>query len=131
MADEGWSDWIDHYGGEPIGIPPGVQIELEFYVEGFRGAGDIIPDDLTAISPDWPGFFWRWTIRWHGFRDGGYRKCRVCDEPEYAPVTRYRFRIERQASATENHLRALVSSPELAPIITFRPERKRQMEEVD
>lgn len=130
MADEDWSDWIEHYGGEPR-LPLGVEVKLECLIEKFRGAGDIVPEDFSKISLDWPGFFWRWTSRWHGFRLGGYRKCRICDEPEYAPVVRYRYRIERQASATENHLHALVSSPESAPIIIFRPERRRQLEEVE
>jgi hypothetical protein len=42
------------------------------------------------MSPDWPGFFWRWKrVRVSWFRT---ELRRVCDQPDYAPIIRYRIR---------------------------------------
>lgn len=100
--DEGWGPWIEHDGGRVLNPPLKVAVQLE--VQG----GGIWPP-TTQISTDWPGFFWRWK----SVRDGlfGSRRIRVCDDPAYAPIVRYRFREPRAL----RELREIVANPAPLP----------------
>jgi hypothetical protein len=88
MSEE-WGPWIDHDGAEP-NIPDGVDFEVEFT----DARGKLVPASGAEIDTTiFPGFFWRWkTVRVVWFR---HERRRVCDDPAYAPIIRYRIRKPR------------------------------------
>lgn len=85
---EGWGAWIVHDGAAPACLPDGYVFELEYAGAG-RGVRDWSVVDLSR----WPGMFWRW----RRVRVGWFRSelRRVCDDPAYAPIGRYRLRRQR------------------------------------
>ncbi len=77
-------EWIEHDGQRPE-LRHGLQIEIEFSGE----FGQKSPMDCPAIGSDYPGFYWSWrkvSAGW--FRT---RKIRICDDPDYMPIKRYRI----------------------------------------
>lgn len=92
-----YGDWIKHDGGRgPTWTGP-----ISLMAEGTGSVGP--PDEI--ITPDFPGFFWRWKR----VRTGWFRSelRRVCDDPTYAPVIAYRFPRSRHVAA----LIALAADP--------------------
>ncbi len=86
MAEE-WGPWIEHDGAEPS-ISRGSLAEIVF--QGCL----IVPEDRQPCDlVNWPGFYWRWTRVRTGLFSSVMR--RVCDDPAYAPVIRYRIRRPR------------------------------------
>ncbi len=87
MSDEGeWGPWIEHDGAEPV-LPPQAVLDLEV-----SSHGDVPAPGVTT-SQTRPGWFWRWkTVRVGWFK--AVRR-RVCDDPAYAPIIRYRIRKPR------------------------------------
>ncbi len=82
-ADQ-WGPWIEHDGFTPS-IPYNVRVQF-IYI----GSGLVPADGEEVYCAAYPGFFWRWrTIRAGIFRT---EKRRVCDDPAYAPIIRYRIR---------------------------------------
>lgn len=83
MAEE-WGPWIEHDGAEPS-LREGFIYQCNFRLPG------IMPKEHAELdSRSWPGFYWRWKQ----VRVGLLRteKRRVCDDPSYAPVVRYRVK---------------------------------------
>lgn len=67
----------------------------------------IEPPDSGCHCATWPGFFWRWQrvrVGWfkHEFR-------RVCDDPAFAPIKRYR--IQKPRSSAVSLLAGIVAKP--------------------
>ena len=85
---EEWGPWIKHDGSGGPEIPDGItaHIMVEREVEG-------IGMPPHRISPNWPGFFWRWKRVKRGWFSSELR--RVCDDPAYAAIIAYRFRRPR------------------------------------
>jgi hypothetical protein len=85
MSDE-WGPWIELDGAQPL-IPLGVSLKVAVLGSGIR------PEPGAVVSLSWPGFYWRWrTVRVGLFRS---ERRRVCDDPSYAPIIRYRIRRPR------------------------------------
>lgn len=104
MADE-WTDWIEHDGGRPNIPKQWVAIQTRF------GGQGIEPPDAVAGDAvlDLPNFYWRWqTVKTGWFRK---ERRRVCDDPAYAPIIRYRFRKPRAVPAGLTILQQLVADP--------------------
>lgn len=80
MADE-WSPWIEHDGGVPL-LPTYGPVHMRWVS---IGRGRTAPSSIP-MSDTWPGFYWSWQEA----PDGCHR--RVCCDPAYAPIVRYRFR---------------------------------------
>lgn len=100
MADE-WGPWIKH-DGAGLTVPPGTVLRVCFFGQGLR------PKDGAEIHvPTWPGFFWRWKRVKTGWLSSELR--RVCDDPAYAPITRYQ--IQRPRSTAMDILREIVETP--------------------
>jgi hypothetical protein len=94
MTDE-WGPWIEHDGGPVRGLIP-VPCVLHYRIEP---PGILGPEQAKSLSPDWPGFFWRWKrVRIGWFRT---ELRRVCDQPEYAPIIQYRIRKPRGMAILE------------------------------
>lgn len=128
-GDEDWEPWIQHDGAYP---PP--ELEARFQ----RGARIQVVEeirDLSLITLErdargnlllWPGFYWRW----QNVKIGWFRteKRRVCDDPAYAPIIRYRFRKPpRAAASTEvgvEILRRIAADPK-QPVVAPAPEKER------
>jgi hypothetical protein len=99
MSEE-WGPWIEHDGGKPKPFPKPATVQIERI-----GPGRVIPEVFNI--PVWPGFYWRWKRVWNGFLSWEAR--RVCYDPDYAPVVRYRIRKPRSVSA--ERLAAIVVDP--------------------
>ena len=84
---EHWGPWIAHDGAVPS-IPLGSVVEVLFQGPGVKPEEGSVCD-LTAM----PGFYWRWKRVRIGWFSSEMR--RVCDDPAYAPVIRYRIRRPR------------------------------------
>ena len=86
---EEWGPWIEHDGAEPS-IPNLARFECRFT----DGLGKLVFAEGAEIDTStFPGFFWRWkTVRAGWFRS---ERKRVCDNPAYAPIIRYRIRKPR------------------------------------
>lgn len=107
-SDAGWGPWIEHDGGEPK-IRAGDRLDIMYCKE--TGS---IPPDPDAIWLDCPNFFWRWRLvrlRWWNW---GKRMVRVCDEPDYHPVIRYRIWIG-EADAMANLRRVAETTKIVSP----------------
>ena len=103
MSEE-WGPWIEHDGAAPVWPSPAhVQmhwIEGQIYFQRFG----------FSIQWDYPGFFWRWrTVRTGWFST---EKLRVCDDPAYGPIIRYRIRRPR---ALRQLIDLAENPPKLAP----------------
>lgn len=83
--DEAWGPWIEHTGRGAPNLPEGTHILAQYETPGE------IPQKYAGISCDYPSWHWRWK------RVGWFRReyRRVCDEPAYAPLIRYRIRKPR------------------------------------
>jgi hypothetical protein len=94
MSEE-WSPWVEHDGGSIIGrIPTPCRID---YISEMSGI--YLSTDERGLPDDWPGFLWRWKqVRVGWFKT---ELKRVCDDPEYAAVIRYRIRKPRGLSILE------------------------------
>jgi hypothetical protein len=79
-----WGPWIEHDGARPtVWECRGRDLWVRVAYEGLRpGVGD-------TVSPSYPGFYWRWRRVRVGWFRSEWR--RVCDDPAYAPIVRYRF----------------------------------------
>ena len=78
---------MEHDGAEPI--LPRLRLRLQVH---WRGWG-ITPAHAELVTRSYPGFYWRWrTVKTGWFRS---EKRRVCDDPAYCPITRYRIRRPR------------------------------------
>lgn len=89
--DQDWGPWIECDGARcPANLPPvRVQVVMDMRL------GDYLigpPADGFYIE-DWPGFLWRWKRVRVGWFKSELR--RVCDNPLYAPICRYRIRKPR------------------------------------
>jgi len=94
MSEE-WSHWVEHDGGSVEGLlnlPCTIQFQA-------RLPGITEPADGQPISDDWPGFLWRWKQVRVGWVKTKLK--RVCDDPDYAAVIRYRIRKPRGLSILE------------------------------
>ena len=85
MADE-WGPWIEH-DGAGICLPDGSVMQIEI------GGPGLVPRGSESVSPNYPGFYWRWKRVKTGWFSSVMR--RVCDDPAYAPIIRYRIRKPR------------------------------------
>lgn len=84
-----WGPEIVHDGARPDGLSDGMRIRIYYSFE----SGRLTNGEGAEISPDFPGFFWRWkTVRLGLF---GRRKIRVCDDPAFRPIVSYRLRKPR------------------------------------
>lgn len=96
MTEE-WGPWIEHDGAEPE-ILSGSRVQIVT-----RGEDHLISprwnENLASQHPCW---FWRWRT----IRDGFFktRLKRVCDDPAYAPIIRYRIHKPRGMVILENLL---------------------------
>lgn len=83
---EKWGPWIDCDGAGGPQVANGQVLQVR--VDISAGNGLILPQDGCDVRL-WPGFTWRW-IR---VRTGWFRSAlrRVCDDPAYAPIERYRL----------------------------------------
>lgn len=102
MADEGeWGPWIEH-DGAGVNVPGQCVLEIEWA----DGLGKYVPKEGATIDVNtYPGFFWRWkTVRAGWFRS---ERKRVCDDPDYAPIIRYRIRKPRGLTILESLLENL------------------------
>jgi hypothetical protein len=79
-----WGPWIEHDGAAPE-PPHGVGWKLDTVSVGLA----LRHPPACGIGPGWPGFYWRW----RRVRVGWFRTelRRVCDDPAYAPIIRYRI----------------------------------------
>jgi hypothetical protein len=79
-----WGPWIEHDGAAPL-VPKGCESAV---CEAVCLGPGVFPGDV--VTPQWPGFYWRW----RKVRVGWFATewLRVCDDPAYAPIVRYRFR---------------------------------------
>ena len=94
MSEE-WSPWVEHDGGSVEGlIPLSCIINYHSRLPGIAETADGQPLPL-----DLPGFLWRWKqVRVGWFKT---ELKRVCDDPDYAAVIRYRIRKPRGLSILE------------------------------
>ena len=100
--EETWGPWIEHDGGHGPWVDGRRTIQMMFQVGGVTPGG-------ASTTQLWPGFFWRWkTVRKGWF---GRQRIRVCDDPAYAPIIRYRFREPRAM----RDLREIVANPAPLP----------------
>jgi hypothetical protein len=105
MGEPEWGDWEKHDGaGGPL-VSCNQRIQVRMVPS--EAAGKLTADDFEAISPSFPGFFWRW----RRVRIGWFKTVlrRVCDDPTYAPIVAYRLRKPRSTGATR--LAEIVASP--------------------
>jgi hypothetical protein len=78
-----WGPWIEHDGADPI--LPRLRLRLQVKWCGWG----ITPAHMDQVTRGYPGFFWRWrTVKTGWLRS---EKRRVCDDPAYCPITRYRI----------------------------------------
>lgn len=103
MSDE-YGPWVEHDGAAP-NLPLGVTIMYEFSPE----SGRVEPPAGYFEFDSCPNFFWRWRT----VRDGwfGKKKIRVCDDPEYMPIIRYRIRKPRGLVILEKLIADLPADP--------------------
>lgn len=106
--NESWGPWVECDGSGPPNILPGALFQV---LMDLRWSHDLIRIPSPVNSATWPGYFWRWKR----VRTGWFRTAmrRVCDEPGYAPIIRYRIR-EPKALA---ELRALVADPGVLSVV--------------
>jgi len=95
MSDEEWGPWIEHDGATPdaiAGLPNGTRVQTH----SVGGLG------LLPLNAAHPGFYWRWrTVRCGWFRT---ELRRVCDDPTYGAIIRYRIRKPRGLTILEGLL---------------------------
>jgi hypothetical protein len=107
--DQDWGPWIECDGsGGPVNQPGTV---VQVCMDLRLGPHLVMPPDEGCNSATWPGFFWRW----RRVRTGWFRSelRRVCDNPAYAPIKRYRIRRPR---AIEQLIR-LAADPYVPPAV--------------
>lgn len=110
MTDESeWGPWVNHDGAD-CPVKWTCQVEIDFYV---ADEGALLPP-TRKITPSLPNWLWRWrTVRLGWFRT---ERRRVCDDPVYAPIIRYRVRKPPA-------LRKLIEMVENLPAPQKQPER--------
>ncbi len=121
--EEEWTPWIEHDGAAPF-VPPGFNIgERVVFDIVFDGPG-IVPALDDVIDADYPGFYWRWRKTGFICKVG----MRVCDNPAYAPIKKYRLSKGRRLSEYDR-LEELVrdpdseiTGPEVPPVTMPEPE---------
>lgn len=97
--------WVECDGsGGPINRP-GTVVQVVMAMP--KGKKLIEPPDEGCNCATWPGFFWRWKM----VRVGWFRSelFRVCDDPAYAPIKRYR--IAKPRSTAVDRLAEIVERP--------------------
>ena len=79
--EEGWGPWIEHDGG----LGPNITAKMMVHWVG-TGIG---PKRDERTNPHYPCWLWRWKR----VRTGWFKSelVRVCDNPTYAPIIRYRI----------------------------------------
>lgn len=110
MAEE-YGDWIEH-DGAGAHIPSGASFQVLA-----RGTGLVFKDGSFIDASRYPGFFWRWRRVRKGWF--GREWVRVCDNPAYAPIIRYRILKPRGLLI----LQEIVANPPVDAITERRPER--------
>ncbi|GHF33179.1 hypothetical protein [Seohaeicola zhoushanensis] len=87
MTDDEFGPWIEHDGG----TGPHVNAEIEIVCDMSSGGKRPGPLEKTCSTSPW----WMW--RWRKVRTGWFKSelRRVCDDPEFAPIIRYRIRKPR------------------------------------
>lgn len=93
MPCEEWGPWIRHDGAPVVGVLR-VGDRVRYTA---RGPG-LVPSS-EEIPIDWPGFHWRWKRVRRGWFRTELRP--VCDDPDYAPIIRYRIRKPRGMAILE------------------------------
>jgi len=115
-----WGPMIKHDGAVPtplIGIKGRVLVECHYSKE----SGMISPENSgEPIGTDWPGFYWRWKTRGFFRR----RRIRVCDEPDYMPITSYRIWEEESQVEALRRLAQDTTAPITGP--EFNPNRIKE-----
>lgn len=116
-----WGPLIEHDGAEPLPLIRTIgQILVDFHFST-DGIGHIIPEQSDVISPAWPGFYWRWERRGLIFR----RRMRVCDEPDYRPIIRYRIWQDLDQVEALRRLAQDTSTPITGPEHQPKPVREK------
>lgn len=102
MSDEiEWGPWIEHDGGAGPNVTAPVEIT-------HLGAG-IAPKNGEYADCLHPSYIWKWkTVRVGWFRR---ERRRVCDNPAYAPIIRYRIGKHKGRSAAMDRLAEIVDMP--------------------
>ncbi len=105
MTDE-WGPWIEHDGARPV-IPKDVN-NIQYKLQT-PGIGVPIHFPSVADAEAWPGFYWRW----RDVKVGWFKteRRRVCDDPAYAPIRRYRFCKPPTLSVGMQMLQSIVADP--------------------
>jgi hypothetical protein len=103
MSDnDEWGPWIDHDGACLRGVlPANCHLQVQHLGSGIRAR------EGEVVNFNWPGFFWRWrTVRTGLFSS---ELSRVCDDPQFCPIVRYRIRKPRGLTILEGLLENLPS----------------------
>jgi hypothetical protein len=105
MADE-WGPWIEHDGARPSIPRNSTDIRYQVQTPGITP-----PREFPTVEDveNWPGFYWRP----RDVKVGWFKTERrlVCDDPEYAPIVRYRIRKPPTLSVGMQMLQAIVADP--------------------
>lgn len=89
MSDqEEWGPWVEHDGVSVAGLIPRT-CQLQIICSG----SGVTPEEGETVGASWPGFFWRWKSVKTGWFSSKMR--RLCDDPSFAPIIRYRVRKPR------------------------------------
>lgn len=99
MSEE-YGPWIDHDGSGPVCLKHGEVLHLIY---------DGPAPDIVKIRADDPSWFWRWkTVKTGWFST---EKRRVCDDPVFTPIIRYRIRKPRGLVMLERLIADLPAPP--------------------
>jgi hypothetical protein len=107
MTDEiEWGPWIEHDGRAPQLWSSRQWPVCHTVVEDQPGK---INFSGGTISPRDPRFYWAW----RRVRTGWFKstRCRICDDPAYAPIIRYRLGRPRAQSIAFTRLADIVATP--------------------
>lgn len=103
MAEE-YGPWIEH-DGAGVFVPDYTWIQWTALLPG------LVPEDGGNIDTmRHPSFFWRWRRVRKGWF--GSELVRVCDDPAYAPIYRYRIRKPRGLLI----LQEIAANPQAMPV---------------
>lgn len=103
MADADWGPWIVHdgFGGPPVEAATRAQVQYR----ADEAEGLLIATE--SITASFPGFYWRWKRVRIGWFKTELR--RVCDDPDYAPI--WRYRLMKPRSTAVDLLTGIVAKP--------------------